>query len=76
MQHEYNVKYYYTKREIEIIKKRILSLETRNIKLQGTMNKKSEKIANLQRQINEMECEKSIAAKADIKVVDQKEKEW
>ena len=33
-------------------------------------------IANLQKKINEIECEKLKATKVDIKEVDQKEKEW
>ena len=48
------MKHYHTKYKIEIKKKRISSLETRNMKLQDTMNEKCEKIENLQRQIDKI----------------------
>ena len=69
MKYEYNVKNNYTKYEREVNTRRIKSLETRNIKLQNTVNNKSKIIANLQRQINEIECENPKTVKVDIKKV-------
>ena len=66
----------YIKSEREVNTKRIKALETRNIELQDTVNNKSKMIANLQKQINKIECEKLKTIKKDIKKMDQKEKEW
>ena len=64
------------KSEREVNIKRIKVLETRNIKLQDMVNNKSKMIANLQKQINKIECKKPKTIKVDIKEADQKEKEW
>ena len=66
IKHQYNMKYYYTKCEREINSKRIIQLETRNAKLQDTVNNNSETISKLKRQIAKIEGKLLKAAEADI----------
>ena len=75
MKQQYNVKYNHTKYERETNSKRITLLETRNAKLQDTVNNKSEIILNLARQIEKIEGEILKTVEVDI-IAKEKLKDW